>query len=54
MDEEDVAPKPRVTCSAGGPLSQGWLRAGGRTCEDEKALGQRVSEAQQVPTFWGV
>lgn len=49
-----MTPQPRVTCSAGGPLPQGWLRAGGSTCEDENALGQRASEAQHVPKFQGV
>lgn len=49
-----MAPEPRVICSAGGPLPQGWLRAGGRACEDENALGQGVSEVQHVPRFQGV
>lgn len=51
VEEEDVAPEPRVTCSAGddGPLPQGWLRAGGRTCEDENAWGQREVRLSMCP-----
>lgn len=33
----------------GGPLPQGWLRAGGTTCEDENALGQREVRLSMCP-----